>query len=120
MVECLYTRGYTGAAAWATSATPLPMWDPEGYRMVPLPNMVADFRDTPPQMAEMDVGVVDCLCYLSCLVYYPSRTSCPTWRVASFRTWRVASFRTWCPASFRTWLLSSVVSSIVSSVVSSV
>ena len=21
------------------------MWDPEGYRMVPLPHMVADFRD---------------------------------------------------------------------------
>src|SRR5271154_902055 len=36
---------YTKAAVLATSATSLPMWDPEGYRMVPLPNMVADFRD---------------------------------------------------------------------------
>src|SRR5271170_1071790 len=36
---------YTKAAVLATNATPLPMWDPEGYRMVPLPNMVADFRD---------------------------------------------------------------------------
>jgi hypothetical protein len=30
---------------WATSATPLPMWDPEGSGMVPVPNMVADFSD---------------------------------------------------------------------------
>jgi hypothetical protein len=37
---------YTKAAVWATSATPLPMWDVEGSGMVPLPNMVADFRDT--------------------------------------------------------------------------
>jgi hypothetical protein len=37
---------YTKAAVWATSATPLPMWDSEGSGMVPLPNMVADFRDT--------------------------------------------------------------------------
>jgi hypothetical protein len=39
---------YTKAVVWATSATPLPMWDPEGSGMVLLPNMVADFRDTPP------------------------------------------------------------------------
>ena len=37
---------YTKAAVLATSATSLPMWGPEGYRMVPLPNMVADFRDS--------------------------------------------------------------------------
>ena len=37
---------YTKAVVWATSATPLPMWDPEGSGMVPVPNMVADFRDT--------------------------------------------------------------------------
>jgi hypothetical protein len=37
---------YTKAVVWATSATPLPMWDPEGSGMVPIPNMVADFRDT--------------------------------------------------------------------------
>jgi hypothetical protein len=36
---------YTKAVVWATSATPLPMWDVEGSDMVPLPNMVADFRD---------------------------------------------------------------------------
>src|SRR5271170_1019736 len=42
---------YTKAAVLATSATSLPMWGPEGYRMVPLPNMVADFRDTPPLLA---------------------------------------------------------------------
>jgi hypothetical protein len=36
---------YTKAAVWATSATPLPMWDSEGSGMVPLPNMVVDFRD---------------------------------------------------------------------------
>ena len=36
---------YTKAVVWATSATPLPMWDVEGSGMVPLPNMVADFRD---------------------------------------------------------------------------
>src|SRR5271170_1401216 len=36
---------YTKAAVLATNATSLPMWDPEGYRMVPLPNMVANFRD---------------------------------------------------------------------------
>jgi hypothetical protein len=40
---------YTKAVVWATSATPLPMWDPEGSGMVPIPNMVADFRDTPHQ-----------------------------------------------------------------------
>jgi hypothetical protein len=28
------------------SCCPLPMWDVEGSGMVPLPNMVADFRDT--------------------------------------------------------------------------
>ena len=32
MVERLHTGGYTGAAAWATSATPLPMWGVEDYR----------------------------------------------------------------------------------------
>jgi hypothetical protein len=37
---------YTKAAAWATFATPLPMWGVEGSGMAPLPNMVADFRDT--------------------------------------------------------------------------
>jgi hypothetical protein len=37
---------YTKAVIWATSATPLPMWDPEGSGMVPVPNMVADFRDS--------------------------------------------------------------------------
>ena len=36
---------YTKAVVWATSATPLPMWDPEGSGMVPVPNMVAGFRD---------------------------------------------------------------------------
>jgi hypothetical protein len=36
---------YTKAVVWATSATPLPMWDAEGSGMVPEPNMVADFRD---------------------------------------------------------------------------
>jgi hypothetical protein len=36
---------YTKAAVWASSATPLPMWDVEGSSMVPLPNVVADFRD---------------------------------------------------------------------------
>ena len=30
-----YTRGYSGAAAWAASATPLPMWDVEGSSTVP-------------------------------------------------------------------------------------
>src|SRR5271170_7917698 len=44
---------YTKAAVLATNATSLPMWDPEGYRMVPLPNMVANFRDTPPQVADL-------------------------------------------------------------------
>jgi hypothetical protein len=39
---------YTKAVVWATSATPLPMWDPEGSGMVPVPNMVADFRDSVP------------------------------------------------------------------------
>jgi hypothetical protein len=34
MEECLYTRWYTGAAAQATSATPLPMWGLEGSSMV--------------------------------------------------------------------------------------
>jgi hypothetical protein len=37
---------YTKAVVWATSANPLPMWDLEGSGMVPVPNMVADFRDT--------------------------------------------------------------------------
>jgi hypothetical protein len=37
---------YTKVVVWATSATPLPMWDPEGSGMVPVPNMVADFRDS--------------------------------------------------------------------------
>jgi hypothetical protein len=37
---------YTRVAAWATSATPLPMWGVEGSGMVLLPNMVTDFRDT--------------------------------------------------------------------------
>jgi hypothetical protein len=37
MEECLYTQGYTGAAAWVTFATPLPMWDLEGSSMVPGP-----------------------------------------------------------------------------------
>src|SRR5947209_4071425 len=55
MVGRLYTRGYPGAAAWPTSATPLPMWDVECSSRVPVPVS----RDTPPQMAEMDVGVVD-------------------------------------------------------------
>ena len=36
---------YTRVAAWATSATPLPMWGVEGSGMVLLPNMVTDFRD---------------------------------------------------------------------------
>jgi hypothetical protein len=36
---------YTKAAVWATSATPLPMWDVDGSGMVPLPNVVAVFRD---------------------------------------------------------------------------
>jgi hypothetical protein len=36
---------YTKAVVWATSAIPLRMWDPEGSGMVPVPNMVADFRD---------------------------------------------------------------------------
>ena len=35
MVERLYTRGDSGVAAWAESATPLPMWDVEGFSMVP-------------------------------------------------------------------------------------
>ena len=37
---------YTMVAAWATFATPLPMWGVEGSRMVLLPNMMTDFRDT--------------------------------------------------------------------------
>jgi hypothetical protein len=36
---------YTRVAAWATIATPLPMWGVEGSGMVLLPNMVTDFRD---------------------------------------------------------------------------
>jgi hypothetical protein len=36
---------YTKAVVWATSATLLPMWDVGGSGMVPVPNMVADFRD---------------------------------------------------------------------------
>jgi hypothetical protein len=36
---------YAKAAVWATSATSLPMWGVEGSGMIPLPNMVADFRD---------------------------------------------------------------------------
>jgi hypothetical protein len=31
----LYTRDYSGAAAWALNATPLPMWGLEGPSMVP-------------------------------------------------------------------------------------
>src|SRR4051812_9772710 len=42
MVGRLYTRRSTGAAAWATNATPSPMWDVEGSGMVPIPNMVSD------------------------------------------------------------------------------
>ena len=30
-----------------------------------------------------------------CLVYYPCRALCPSWRVASCRTWSPVSFRTW-------------------------
>jgi len=44
---------YTKAAVWATSATPWPMWDVDASSMVPLPNMVAVSRDTPPQMADL-------------------------------------------------------------------
>ena len=52
---------YTRVAAWATSATPLPMWGVEGSGMVLLPNMVTDFRDmsnAPPVFAENveDIG----------------------------------------------------------------
>jgi hypothetical protein len=43
MEECLYTRGYTGAAAWVASATPLPMWDLEGFSIVPGPFHVTVF-----------------------------------------------------------------------------
>ena len=46
---------YTKAAVLATSATSLPMWGPEGYRMVPLPNMVADFRDISSIGRKLDV-----------------------------------------------------------------
>jgi hypothetical protein len=35
MVGRLYTLGHIGTAAWATSATPLPMWDVERSSMVP-------------------------------------------------------------------------------------
>jgi hypothetical protein len=36
---------YTRVAAWATSATPLPMWGVEGSEMDLLPDMVTDLRD---------------------------------------------------------------------------
>jgi hypothetical protein len=36
---------YTKAVAWASNATPLPMWVEMSSGMVPIPNMVADFRD---------------------------------------------------------------------------
>jgi len=45
MVGRLYTRGYTGAAARAANATPLPMWGVGGFSMVPWPKMVSDSRD---------------------------------------------------------------------------
>jgi hypothetical protein len=46
---------YTRVAAWATSATPLPMWSVEGSGMVLLPNMVTDFRDTFLQMVVVQI-----------------------------------------------------------------
>jgi hypothetical protein len=45
MVGRLYTWGYTGAAARAAHATPLPMLGVEGFSMVPWPKMVSDSRD---------------------------------------------------------------------------
>ena len=36
---------YTKDGAWATSATPLPMWGVDGSGMVPRPNMVSVSRD---------------------------------------------------------------------------
>ena len=38
---------YTKDGAWATSATPLPMWGVDGSGMVPRPNMVSVSRDRP-------------------------------------------------------------------------
>src|SRR5881394_1544282 len=37
----LYTRGYSGVATWAASATPLHMWGVEGSSMVPQPKVVS-------------------------------------------------------------------------------
>jgi hypothetical protein len=72
---------YTKAAVLATSVTSLPMWDPEGCRMVPRGNMESNFRDTPPQMAEIDVAVVDWLSFAdgcSCWLCYLSYAWCTT------------------------------------------
>jgi hypothetical protein len=44
---------YTKAAVWATSATPLPMWDVDSSGMVHLPNVVAVFRDR----MYLDIGI---------------------------------------------------------------
>jgi len=44
---------YTKAAVWATSATPLPMWDVDSSGMVHLPNVVTVFRDSRRPMSEL-------------------------------------------------------------------
>ena len=53
MVGLLYTRWYTGAAAQATSATPLPMWGLEGSSMVwYLFHVTSGLSNSPPSLPQ--------------------------------------------------------------------
>jgi len=47
---------YTKDGAWATSATPLPMWGVDGSGMVPRPSMVSVSRDTMPGLHTTVLG----------------------------------------------------------------
>src|SRR5277367_1917487 len=79
---------YTKAAVLATSATSLPMWGPEGYRMVPLPNMVADFRDN----------------FREPFVNFRDSTSPPADKKGSFHIHETVSVRVWEEILVRCWI----------------